>query len=57
MRTYNKIRIKILEIMDMLSMFAIILIASGIDSMSAGVILKCLIAPSTWLLARYWANC
>lgn len=56
MKTYNKIRNKILEGMDFVAIFIIILIASAIDSMTPAIILQTISIPSTWLLARYFAN-
>lgn len=56
MKVYNKIRNKILEYMDFMALFAIILVCCAIDSMSAQMILQTLSIPSVWLLARYIAN-
>ena len=56
MKVYNKIRNKILEYMDFIAVFIIILVASAIDSMTMPMILKAMSIPSVWLLARYIAN-
>lgn len=56
MKMYNKIRNKILEGMDFVALFIIILIASAIDSMTPVIILQAISIPSIWLLARYFAN-
>lgn len=56
MSKYNAIRAKMLEGMDALAMLAILLLASGIDTTEPSLIVKALMFPSMWLLARYFAN-
>ena len=56
MNKYNKIRLKMLEGMDALSMLVILLLASGIDTTEPMLIIKALMFPAGWLLARYFAN-
>ena len=56
MNKYNEIRLKMLEGTDALAMLAILLLASGIDTTEPMIIVKALLIPSGWLLARYFAN-
>ncbi len=56
MNKYNEIRLKMLEGTDALAILAILLLASGIDTTEPMTIVKALLIPSGWLLARYFAN-
>ena len=56
MNRYNEIRVKVLEGTDALAMLAILMLASGIDTTEPMLIVKVLMFPIGWLLARYFAN-
>ena len=52
----EEIRLKVLDTMDGLAMFSILILASGADTAEPMVVLRALLIPAIWLLARYFAN-
>jgi hypothetical protein len=56
MSRYNKIRLKVLDYIDGIAGISLLVLTSGGDTTEPIILLKAILFPAVWLLARHFAN-